>query len=109
MEHPVRNQFREDLRLAGLAESSQASYLEAVDLFFKRTWLKPEDVTERDFAEYLKHLQDNAAAKGTFKVARFAVAFLFRNTMGRDWPIFKKSSPRRGRQDSPKPSRTRTA
>ena len=108
MEHPARKQFREDRRLAGLAESSQDSYLEAVALFFKRTWLKPEEVTERDFAEYLKRLQDSAA-KGTFKVARFAVAFLLRSTMRHDWPIFKKSSPPRDRQGSPKPFCTRNA
>jgi hypothetical protein len=109
MEHPIRKQFREDLCLAGLAESSQASYLEAVDMFFKRTWLKPEDVTQQNFADYLKRLQDSAAAKGTFKVARFAVAFLLRNTMRHDWPIFKKSFARQGRQGFPKRSRTRTA
>lgn len=83
MEHPVRKQFREDLRLAGLAENSQTSYLEAADIFFKRTWLKPQDFTEQGFAGYLKHLQ-GSAAKGTFKVARFAIAFLLRNTMRRD-------------------------
>jgi hypothetical protein len=109
MEHPVRKQFREDLQLAGMAESSQSSYLEAVDLFFKRTWLKPDDVTQEDFADYLQFLQVSAAAKGTFKVARFAIVFLLKNTMQRDWPIFKKSFAHQGRPDSPKRSRIKTA
>lgn len=109
MEHPVRKQLREDLRLSGMADRSQSAYIEAVDLFFRRTWLKPEDVTEKDFAEYLKFLQDNAAAKGTFKVARYAISFLFRNTMQRDWPIFKKGSASRGRKSFPTPSRIKIA
>ena len=109
MEHPVRKQLREGLRLAGLAESSQSAYLEAVDLFFKRSWLKPADVTQEDFAGYLEYLRDSAAAQGTFKVARHAIAFLFQNTLQRRWPIFKKSSVPRGGKDFPKRSRTRIA
>lgn len=102
MEYPIKKQFREDLRLAGLAESSRTSYLEAVDLFFKRTWLTPEEVSEQDLATYLKHLLDADVAQGTFKVVRHALVFLFANTLRRDWPLFKKSFAPRARKDCPK-------
>lgn len=108
MEHPVRKQFREDLRLAGLAESSQAAYLEAVDLFFRRTWLKPEEVAEGDFVDYIKFLHESKAARGTFKVARHGIAFFFKNTLGRDWTIFKKGCVRQDRKDSHRPFLTTT-
>ena len=44
MEQPIKQQLRENLRPAGLAESSRVFYLEVetVELFFKRTWLAPE-------------------------------------------------------------------
>ena len=29
-------------------------------------------------------------AKGTFKVMHFALRFFFRETLGRDWDLFKK-------------------
>jgi hypothetical protein len=109
MEHPIRKQFREDLRLAGLAESSQAAYLEAVDLFFRRTWLKPEEVSEGDFAGYIKFLHESKAARGTFKIARHGIAFFFKNTLDRDWPIFKKSCVRQDRKDFPAPFLATTA
>jgi hypothetical protein len=109
MEHPVRKQFREDLRLAGMAETSQGVYLEAADLFFKRSWLTPEHANQEDFIGYIKFLRETNAAKGTFKVARHALTFLFQNTLQRDWPVFKKRFGRQDRKDFPKRSRTRTA
>jgi hypothetical protein len=109
MEHPIKQQLREDLRLAGLAESSRASYLEAVDLFFKRTWLAPEEVAPEDLAAYFKCLLDADAAQGTFKVARHALVFLFSNTLRRDWPLFKKSCAPQDRKGFPKHCPTRNA
>lgn len=91
-EHPIRLRFRKDLQLAGMANTSVLSYLAAVDLFQKRTWLDPERVTEPQLTEYIRALQQAKVAEGTFKVARHALFFLFENTLQRPWPLFKKKS-----------------
>jgi len=101
-EHPLKRQFREDLRLAGMADASRKSYLDAVGLFFKRTWLAPDAVTEHHVADYLRALQDAKVAAGTFKIARYGLFFFFQNTLARPWALFEKKSARRASS----PSRT---
>lgn len=91
-EHPLRLRFRQDLQLAALSHTSIQSYLAAVDLFLKRTWLDPEHVTEQHLTQYLRALQQAPVAEGTFKVARHALFFLFQNTLQRPWPLFQKKS-----------------
>ena len=108
-EHPLKMKLRDDLRLAGLSGASQQSYLAAIDLFFKRTWLTPDAVTERHLADYLRALQDAKVAAGTFKVARYALFFLFQNTLARSWPLFKKRFAPRASSASRTPANTPNA
>ena len=39
---------------------------------------------------YLIKLRDRGAARGTFKVAHYAIQFLYQHTFGCDWPLFCK-------------------
>ncbi|MDR0361458.1 MAG: phage integrase N-terminal SAM-like domain-containing protein [Planctomycetota bacterium] len=85
----------------------RTAYLEAIDLFFRRTWLKPGEVAEGDFVDYIKFLHESKAARGTFRIARHGIAFFFKNTLGRDWPIFKKAACSKTEKTSSSPSSPR--
>jgi hypothetical protein len=96
MSNGIREQFVRDMQVAGLAAGTQEQYLSSVDLFFKATWLSPEAVTEQDVQGFLISLRDRDVARETFRGYRYALACLFVNTLGRDWPLFtKKNSVRR--------------
>jgi hypothetical protein len=83
------------MQVAGLAAGTQEQYLSTVDLFFKATWLSAVAVAEKDVQEFLISLRERDVARETFRGYRFALQFLFANTLGRDWPLFKKNSARR--------------
>lgn len=95
MSNEIREQFVRDMQVAGLASGTQAQYLSSADLFFKWSWLSPESVTEQDVQTFLIGLRDRDVARETFRGYRYALEFLFVNTLGRDWPLFKKNSVRR--------------
>lgn len=93
----LRKRMVADMELAGLSRATQATYLKTVDVFVRRTWMAPEAVEEKDFADYLRQLCGKGVAQGTFRPARYGLQFLFQNTLGRDWPLFEKKSARRGK------------
>lgn len=95
MSNGIREQFVRDMQVAGLAPGTQAQYLSSVDLFFKATWVSPEAVTEEDVQGFLIALRERDVARETFRGYRFALESLFVNTLGRDWPLFKKNFARR--------------
>ena len=87
----IKEQFVRDMQVAGLAESSQETYVLAANGFFKHCWVGAEDATERQVQDYLASFRERDAARETFRVARYALEFLFTNTLQRDWPLFKKN------------------
>jgi len=95
MSNGIRDQFVQDMQVAGLAAGTQAQYLSSVDLFFKATWLSAEAVGEKDVQGFLIALRDRDVARETFRGYRWALECLFVNTLGRDWPLFKKNFVRR--------------
>ena len=84
-------QFVRDMAVAGHAEGTQATYLGAVQQFIQATWTSPEQATEAQLQSYLIALRQRDVAGETFRVQRFALQFLFQNTLARDWPLFKKN------------------
>jgi hypothetical protein len=98
----------QDMELAGLAKSTQAIYLSSVERFICDTWLSPEEAEEKHLADYLRQCSTNGAAKGTFKTARYGLVFLFQNTLGRNWPLFKKKSVLPSKSGSRKPIATKS-
>ena len=84
-------QFVRDMQVAGHCDGTQHAYLEAVQRFIQTTWLAPAAATEADFQTYLIALRRRDVAGETFRVQRFALQFLFQNTLARDWAIFKKN------------------
>lgn len=97
MLNKIRDQFVRDMQVAGLAAKTQETYLYAVGSFFRTSWVAAEAATETDVQEFLLSLRERDVAKGTFRVHRYALEFLFTNTLRRDWPLFQKKLPRRPR------------
>ena len=89
--NPLMEQFVRDMAVAGHAEGTQATYLGAVQQFINTTWTSPEQATEAQLQSYLIALRERDVAGQTFRVQRFALQFLFQNTLARDWPLFKKN------------------
>ena len=86
----LKYQFMTDMELAGMVGASRKRYLFAVERLIKHYWCSPAELTEQQVHDYVlaRHRQD--PAKGTFKVMHFALRFFFRETLGRDWNLFKK-------------------
>ena len=46
-------------------------------------------------AEYFRGLIQRGLCQGTIRPTRYALQFIFQNTLRRDWGLFKKESPPR--------------
>lgn len=86
----LKIQFITDMELAGLASESRRTYLDAVEQLIRYFWCSPARLTEQQVNQYLLERHRCNPPKGTFKVLRFSLRFLFGETLGRDWPLFKK-------------------
>lgn len=86
----LRRRMIEDMKLANLAQETQRAYLRAVAQIAKHYRKPPDQLSEEDVRVYLLTLRDEGVARGTFKSARFALQFFFRQTLGRNWPLFSQ-------------------
>jgi len=93
MSKSVKQQVIEDMQMAGLAPSTQKIYLAIIVRFVNRTRIRPQDATEAQVAEYLRGLINQGKCQGTIQPIRAALQFVFQNTLGREWALFKKGSP----------------
>lgn len=91
MSNEIKDQFVRDMQVAGLSEGTQAQYLSCVHGFLKSAWVSPSSVTEHQVQDFLIGLREAQVARETFRGHRYALQFLFVNTLGRDWPLFKKN------------------
>jgi hypothetical protein len=80
----------EDMTLAGLAPRSRAIYVKSIRRLAAHYRRSPDELSEAEVRSYLIKLRDRGVARGTFKVAHYAVQFLYQNTLGYDWPLFSK-------------------
>jgi hypothetical protein len=92
MSSSVKQQVIEDLQMAGLAPATQKLYLAIIVRFVNRTRIRPQDATEAQVAEYLRGLIGQGQCQGTIAPIRSALQFVFQNTLGRQWHLFKKGS-----------------
>ncbi|MBF0424104.1 MAG: phage integrase N-terminal SAM-like domain-containing protein [Magnetococcales bacterium] len=86
----LRQRMTDEMNLAGLAASTQQTYLGAVDKLAAYTWRSLEEMPEKDIQEYLLSLRDRGAARGSFKTALFGIRFLYHHVLGRNWALFTK-------------------
>ena len=86
----LKRKFITDMELAGMARPSRKRYLFAVERLIKHYWCCPVELTEQQVNDYILERHRQNPAKTTFKVMHFALRFFFRETLGRDWKLFKK-------------------
>ena len=91
---PLRCRMIEDMTLAGLTLRSRAIYVKSIRRLAADYGRSPDQLSEAEVRSYLIKLRDRGVARGTFKVAHYAVQFLYQYILGYDWPLFsKKDSP----------------
>jgi hypothetical protein len=99
---PLRCRMIEDMTLAGLTPRSRDIYVKSIRQLAAHYARSPDELSEAEVRSYLIKLRDRGVARGTFKVAHYAVQFLYQNTLGYDWPLFsKKRFVSRGRSACP--------
>src|SRR4029077_19939396 len=87
---PLRARMIEDMKLAGLADKTQEVYQQAVRGLAKHYRRPPDQLSEAEVRRYLLDVREQGAARGTFKTCHYWIQFFYRQTLGRDWPLFKK-------------------
>ena len=103
MSSSVKQQFIQDMQLAGLSPNTQKLYLGVVLRFIRRTGVRPQHASEEQVARYLRGLVEAGRCHGTIVTARYGLQFIFSNTLGRDWDVFKKESPPAAASACPRP------
>ena len=94
----LRTRMIEDMKLAGLSAKTQEVYLQAVTTLVKHYGNRsPDQLIEEEVRRYLLEVRERSA-RGTFKTCHYGIQFFYRNTLGKDWALFKKrsGSPSRG-------------
>ena len=86
---PLRARMIEDMKLAGLAATTQEIYLQAVRSLAKHYKRSPELLAEEEVRRYLLDVRERKA-RGSFKTSHYGIQFFYRNTLGLDWALFKK-------------------
>jgi Phage integrase, N-terminal SAM-like domain len=88
----LRTRMIEDMQLAGLSAKTQEVYLQAVTALVKHYGHRsPDQLTEEEVRCYLLAVRQRNA-RGTFKTCHYGIQFFYRNTLGKDWALFKKRS-----------------
>jgi Phage integrase, N-terminal SAM-like domain len=87
---PLRVRMIQDMRLAGLATSTQAVYIRSVCSLAAHYRRSPDTLSEEEVRSYLVGLRERGLARGSFKVNHYGIQFLYRHTLDREWPLFSK-------------------
>ena len=92
----LQQRMLEDLQLRGLAESTQEGYLRAVCQLATYYNQSPDQISEEELRQYFLHLKnEKKVASSTFAVALCGLKFFYEHTLGRKWPTFELTRPKR--------------
>ena len=84
----LRRRMIQDMRLRGLSEATQRTYVDAVRSLARHYDRSPEQLGEDEIRRYFVHLTETQhRAKSTVRVHLFAIKFLFRYTLRRPLPV----------------------
>ncbi len=90
---PLRQKMIEDMQLRGLAERTQQSYVGAVKGLAEYYGKSPGQVSDGELRQYLLYLKnEKKAAASTCNQVLSALKFLYRQTLGQEWPILRLRS-----------------
>jgi len=84
----LRKRMIEDMRLRGLTEGTQGVYVDAVKHLAQHYNRSPDQLSEEELRRFFIHLtQTRKLARSTVRVHLFAIKFLYRMTLKRDWAV----------------------
>jgi site-specific recombinase XerD len=83
----LRQRMIEDMRLHGLSEGTQQVYVRAVRHLAEHYKRSPDQLTENELRQFFIHLIQKKLARSTVRVRLFAIKFLYRTTLKRDWAL----------------------
>jgi len=82
----LRKKMREDLRLAGMSESTQREYIRAVRQLSEHYDKSPADITEEEIRKYFLYVMEVKKWKRpTCTIAICGIKFFWEHTLRRDW------------------------
>ena len=88
---PLRKRMKADMDLAGLASTTQKTYISVVAALQKATRCRPDHLTEEKVRRYLIWLrEEKGVARGTFQTNFYGLKFFYVFTLGVDWALFLK-------------------
>ncbi len=96
-ESPLRKRFRQDLGLAGLADSTQETYIGAVARLGEHFNKSPSRITEEDLRDYFEHLRvvRKVSRSTTTTIALCAMKYFTEKTLRRAWTSLEFIRPAR--------------
>jgi len=84
----LRQRMIEDMKLNGLSEGTQRTYLDAIKSLAKHYRISPELLDEQDIRSYFVYLEkEKCLASSTIRLHVYAVKFLYCKTLHRNWPV----------------------
>lgn len=86
---PILVRFQQDLKLKGLSERSQQSYVRAIRKFSEYLKRDPDTATEDDIRNYLLFLHKKQWEPSTINVAQNGLKHFFKITCPRDWKVLQ--------------------
>jgi len=76
------------MRLRGLSPNTQRVYVDAIRDLAKHYRRPPDHLSEEDIRNYFVFLKDEQRLSGSaIRISLFAVKFLYKRTLGRQWPV----------------------
>lgn len=93
---PLRQKMIEDMQLRGLAVRTQESYVGAVKGLAQYYGKSPSELSDGELRQYLLYLKnEKKVAASTCNQVLSALKFLYRQTMGQEFPILDFVKPER--------------
>jgi integrase/recombinase XerD len=90
----LRRRMMEDLQLAGYAESTRESYLDAVRGLAKYYMKSPDLLSEDEIRGFFLYLRnEKKVARSTFTIYLSGIKFFFETTLQRQWSVFGITKP----------------
>jgi len=84
----LRCRMLANMRLRGLSPNTQRVYVDAIRDLAKHYRRPPDHLSEEDIRNYFVFLKDEQRLSGSaIRISLFAVKFLYKRTLGRQWPV----------------------
>jgi hypothetical protein len=94
----LRQRMLDEMRLVGLAASTQKIYIREVRELAAHYRRCPSALSQEEVRQYLLAVHGRGVARGTFKTCVAGLQFLYCQTLHLDWPLFTKKKIRLPKQ-----------